>query len=344
LRLHKASAKLCGVGVFACAVSLFAQTIAPSAPGRPAAPPAPQAPANPSNPSTTGATALDKPALEAYLRHLLMWTPGIAVKIGDPTPGPLPGFYAVKVRGSLGDHSQDYTFYVSADGQKIIRGDVLDVKANPFQADLDLLKTDDQPFLGIPGAPVTIVEFSDFQCPYCKQESAIMRTQLPQAYPTDIQIVHLDFPLEAMHPFARSAAILGRCIYRQNNSSFWAWHDWAFAHQGELTPANLRDKALEYAKGDKNLDITALTSCTTSPEARAEVDRTLAIGNALNITATPTMFINGRRLVGALALDELKLVIDHEIEYSKTRKKAADCCSIQLSLPGMGQPAKAPPK
>lgn len=171
-----------------------------------------------------------------------------------------------------------------------------------------------------------------------------MRTQLPQAYPADVQIVHLDFPLEAMHPFARAAAILGRCIYRQNNASFWNWHDWMFAHQSELTADNLHDKALAYTKGDRNLDLTALNACMSSPAARAEVDRTLAIGNALNITATPTMFVNGRRLVGALPLDELKLVIDHEIEYAKTMKKTADCCSIQLSLPGMGQPGKAAPK
>src|SRR5258706_532331 len=84
-----------------------------------------------------------------------------------------------------------------------------------------------------PGALVTVVEFSDFQCPYCKQESGVVRAQLMAAYPKDVQLFFMDYPLEASHPYARGAAILGRCIYRQNNSSFWAYHDWMFEHQSE---------------------------------------------------------------------------------------------------------------
>jgi protein-disulfide isomerase len=145
-----------------------------------------------------------------------------------------------------------------------------------------------------------------------------------------------------MHPFARGAAVLGRCIYTQNNESFWAYHDWIFEHQGDITPENLREKALEYAKTDKHLDLTRLANCAVSPEPRTEVDRTVAIGDALGINATPTIFINGRRMVGTIALDDLKMVVEHEIAYRKAAKKAEECCSIQLSLPGMG-PAPAKP-
>ena len=85
--------------------------------------------------------ALDKPKLEAYLRHLFVWPPPIEMTISDPTPGPMAGFYEIHVRGSQGNASQEETFYVSLDGQKIIRGTVFDLNQNPFKHELDQIKT-----------------------------------------------------------------------------------------------------------------------------------------------------------------------------------------------------------
>jgi protein-disulfide isomerase len=292
----------------------------------------------PQTPAPKPASPLNTAVLEAYVRHLLVWPATVDVTIGDPTPAPIPGFYAVKIRGSLGGKTQEESFYVSADTQNIIRGDVFNVNASPFEADLKILKTDNQPFLGTPGAPVTLIEFADFQCPYCKQEAGVVRNQLMAAFPGQIQLIYMDYPLEPIHPFARGAAIMGRCIYTQNNDSFWAYHDWIFQHQAEITAENLRTMALEYAKTDKNLDTTALTACMTAPEPRAQVDRTIAMGDALKLNATPTFFINGRRLVGTISLDNLKMVVEHEIAWAKT-KSTTDCCSVQLSLPGAGKAA-----
>lgn len=292
-------------------------------------------------------TTFDKPALETYLRHLLMWSPNVEVTIGDPGPSPMPGFYKVNVHGKLGNDSRDETFVISSDSKTIIRGDVLDVTKNPFQADIDLMKTDNQPFVGVPGAPVTIVEFADFQCPYCRQEAGVIRHQLMDAFPGQIQLYFMDYPLAPIHPYARGAAVMGRCIYSQNNGSFWAYHDWIFDHQSEITADNLRDKALEWAKTDKNLDAEKLTACAVSPQPRDEVDRTEAMGDALKITATPTFFINGRRMVGAIGLEDLKMVVAHEIAWVKAHPpaNAADCCSVQLAIPGMAPAGgKAPAK
>jgi protein-disulfide isomerase len=286
------------------------------------------------------APSLDKVGLDAYFRHLLMWPRSVDVTISDPGPAPMAGFYRIMVHGKLGDKSRDEPFYVSADSKTVIRGDILDTTKNPFQADIDLLKTDDQPFLGTPGAPVTIVEFADFQCPYCRQEANVVRKDLMEAFPGQIQLYYMDYPLGPIHPFARGAAVLGRCIYSQNNGSFWGYHDWIFAHQSEITPDNLKDKALEYAKTDPNLDTAKLAACAVAPEPRTQVDRSEAIGDALKLSATPTFFINGRRMVGAIALDDLKTVVAHELAWAKAHAKPSDCCSVQLALPGMA-PADA---
>jgi len=296
---------------FALAVALIAQTAAPPS------------------------SAPDPAGLESYFRHLLMWPANVEVTIGKPIPGPQPGFSRIEVRGTLGGKTQQEAFYISSDGQTVIRGDMFDLKKNPFQAEIDLLKTDNQPFLGMPGAPVTIVEFADFQCPYCKQEASVVRTKLMEMFPNDVQLFFMDYPIEG-HPFARGAAVLGRCIFSQNSASFWGYHDWIFEHQAEITAANLREKAMAFAKGDTHLDLAKLTGCAVAQEPRNEVDRSVAMGDALKIGATPTFFINGRRLVGTIALEDLKMVVEHEIAYAKAQKKATDCCSVQLALPGMG--------
>src|SRR5690349_1138882 len=133
-------------------------------------------------------SALDKPTLEAYVRHLFVWGPQIKVEISDAKPGPLPGTMEVGVRASAGQATQDEVFYISKDGQKMVRGTVFDVKENPFKGDLDKLKTDEAPNFGTPGAPVVLVLFSDFQCPYCKEEAKMLRTNILSAYPKQVRV------------------------------------------------------------------------------------------------------------------------------------------------------------
>src|SRR6266851_2800334 len=204
-------------------------------------------------PADTKKSALDKATLEAYVRHLSVWGPQIKVEIGDPKPSPIPGMLEVNVHASAGPASQDELFYVSKDGQKMMRGIVYDVKENPFKADLDKLKTDLQPSIGTPGAPVVLVLFSDFQCPFCKEEAKVLRTNILSAYPKQVRVYFKDLPLDQIHPWAKPAAIAGRCVFKQTPAAFWDYHDWVYEHQAEITKDNFRDKALEFAKG-KEID------------------------------------------------------------------------------------------
>jgi protein-disulfide isomerase len=279
--------------------------------------------------------ALDKAKLEAYLRHLFVWPPPIQMTIADPKPGPMAGLYEVRVRGSQGEASQEETFYVSADGQKIIRGTVFDFAQNPFKADLDKLKTEYQPSFGTAGAPVVLVEFSDFECPYCREEAKTLRDNLLAAYPKEVRLYYLDFPLESLHPWAREASIAGRCIFHQNASTFWDYHDWIFAHQNEINPQNVKDKIVEFA-GSKGIDGPQLSKCIDSRATDEEINKTKAIGKSVEVNSTPTIFINGRRMVGTVQWADLKRVIDYEIEYQKTAKNAGEDCGCNLQLPTPG--------
>jgi protein-disulfide isomerase len=281
-------------------------------------------------------TAFDKQIFEAYVRHLFVWGPQIKVEVGNPHPGPLVGFSEVGVHASAGQASQDEVFYISKDGKKIIRGSVFDVGQNPFKEDLDKIKTDLQPSMGTPGAPVVLVMFSDFECSFCKEEAKMLRANLLSTYPKQVRAYYMDFPLDAIHPWARAASIAGRCVFQQNPNAFWDFHDWIFDHQGEITADNLKSKVLEFAQG-KEIDSLQLGRCMDNKSTETDVNKTAAIGRSLNILSTPTLFVNGRRMVGRTDWPALRQVIDYEIEYQKTAKNAGeDCgCDLKLQSPGL---------
>jgi protein-disulfide isomerase len=283
-------------------------------------------------PADAKSSALDKATLESYVRHLSVWGPQIKVEISDPKPSPLPGMMEVKVHASAGAASQDEIFYVSKDGQKIVRGIVYDVKENPFKAELDKLKTDLQPNFGTPGAPVVLVLFSDFQCPFCKEEAKVLRTNLLSAYPKQVRLYFKDMPLDQIHPWAKPAAIAGRCVFKENPNAFWDYHDWIYEHQGEITKDNLRDKVLEFAKS-KELDALQLGRCLDTRATEAEVDKSVKEAHELQVISTPTLFVNGRRLPSQVGWPDLRMIIDQEIEYQKTAKNAGEDCGCELKLP-----------
>jgi protein-disulfide isomerase len=280
----------------------------------------------------TKKSALDKATLEAYVRHLSVWGPQIKVEIGDPKPSPLPGMLEVNVHASAGNASQDQVFYVSKDGQKMMLGVVYDVKENPFKPDLDKLKTDLQPSFGTPGASVVLVLFSDFQCPFCKEEAKVLRTNLVSTYPKQVRLYFKDMPLDQIHPWAKPAAIAGRCVFKQNPTAFWDYHDWIYEHQGDITKENLREKVLEFAKG-KEIDALQLGRCMDTRATEAEVNKSVKEAQEVHVMSTPTLFVNGRRLPSQVAWPDLRMIIDTEIEYQKTAKNAGEDCGCELKLP-----------
>jgi protein-disulfide isomerase len=290
-------------------------------------------------------SALDKAALEAYVRHLFVMDKRIAVSVSDPKPSEVPGFLDVTVKASMGAQSQDFAFMISKDGSKIVQGTVFDINSNPFKKDLDKLKTEFEPSMGTPGADVVLVEFSDFECPYCKEEATMLRQNLLSAYPKGVRLYFKTFPIESLHPWAKPAAIASKCVYRQQAPAFWDFHDWVFAHQAEINPENLKDKVLEWAKGQKDLDPLQLGQCMNTKATEAEVDKDLAEGRELQVDRTPTIFVNGRRINSTIDWPNLRSIIDYEFEYQKTAKNAGEnCgCDLQLKLPGMPQDNKTLP-
>jgi protein-disulfide isomerase len=283
-------------------------------------------------------SALDKPTFEAYLRHQFMLPANLKVLIDDPKPSDLPQMLQVNVIVTDGGAmKQPVEFFISKDGTKILQGKVFDVRESPFASEFKSLKTANQPSVGPPSAPVTLVVFSDFQCQYCREEAKTLRSHLEKEYPTQVRMVFKDFPLEQIHPWAKPAAQIGRCYFKLDPNAFWQYHDWIFEQQSTITADNLKSKSLDFGNG--RVDAIQLTQCIDAKIGEKDVEANAADARALQVSSTPTLFINGRRMVGNIPWEQLKPVIDYELDYEKknpTAKKTDEaCCEVKLAIPGV---------
>jgi protein-disulfide isomerase len=283
--------------------------------------------------SAADKTAFDKATLEAYLRHLELWLPAVAVKIDDAKESKeLPGFLDVAVHLTFNGGAVEQHFFLSKDGKKVFRGDVYDVNKSPFQANLDKLDVKGAPSLGPETAPVTVVIFSDFQCPMCKQEADVIHKQITTTFPDKVRVYFRDFPLEQLHNWARPAAIAGRCVYKLNPAAFWDFHDWIYENQNYIGLDNLNSKIQEFATA-KNLDGMMLSRCIENKTTAAEVNASQAIGTALALNATPSIFINGRKLEGAVPWETVQAIIKAELDHqaaAAAAPKDENCCTVPI--------------
>lgn len=161
------------------------------------------------------------------------------------------------------------------------------------------------PLRGAPAAPVMIVEFSDFECPFCKQAHATL-AQVMERYNDKVKLAYRDFPLESIHPQARRAAEAARCANEQRK--FWEYHDILFKESPRLSPDDLKKYAAQVG-----LDAAKFETCLSSETHKAAVQKDMDEGTKLGITGTPAFFINGRPLIGAQPLEAFARVIDDEL-------------------------------
>lgn len=253
--------------------------------------------------------------IEAYLRHLYALGDDVQLTVGPLTATAIPDLMQTTVDLKMGDNKQTATLFVSKDGKYIVRGELSDLTKDPLAETRAKLKTADAPALGPATAPVTLVEFSDFECPVCRQLHDILRNLLPK-YP-QVKVIFKDFPIEQLHPWARTAALAGRCAYRQDPKAFWKVYDMIYDNQDVISAENAWDKMLSFA-GQAALNQDMFKSCMASPEAAAAIEASRQNGIDVEVNSTPTIFVNGRRLVGTDA-QTLQQYIDYEIKEHRSK-------------------------
>ena len=207
------------------------------------------------------------------------------------------------------------TFIASPDLKYVVVGEVVDTTVDPSKAVMAKMNLTGEPFKGAKDAKVTIVEYSDFQCPFCKRGYDTIENQVLKQYDGKVKFYFRNFPLP-FHPWAMPGAIAAECAKAQKPEAYWKLYDAYFQHQAEVNPQNVKEKAQEYLK-DSGIDMAKWGTCYDNKETAAKVNAQHDEGASLGVTGTPAFFINGRMLVGAQPFEQFKNVIDDELAAAK---------------------------
>ena len=255
--------------------------------------------------------------IEAFLRNYFALGPEYKITVSVPKELGNSGLFEIPIDVKSENGGDTIKMYLTKDGRYLLRGELNDLTVDPLAENIAKMKLQGAPVLGDPNAPITIVEYSDFECPVCRGLHDALRGMLPK-YP-QVKVIFKDYPIEQIHPWARTAALAGRCAYQQDPKVFWKLYDLVYDNQDLISAANAYDKMIEYATRS-GLNADTFKACLASSQAAAEVDASIANGTLLEVRSTPTLFINGRRLVGADP-HALQQYIDYEVQQLKSKSK-----------------------
>jgi protein-disulfide isomerase len=206
--------------------------------------------------------------------------------------------------------------YLSPDG-RYLTTTFYDLNSNPSEevsriaSNVQSILMRDEPPQPAGSNRIILVEFIDYQCPYCKRFSG-WYSNLPEALRSQAILVFKNLPL-AQHEWSRIAASCAICVNRQSPSAFYRLAEMFFEKQAEITPANLKSRVSAVLTGANDVDVSQLEACVGSSNAAQTIERDIAVAKQLNVTSTPTLFINGRRVVQVTSEQELEHLLKMEL-------------------------------
>lgn len=246
--------------------------------------------------------------INGFLHETFGYNPQLTWKIVDVKPAEAKGLTQVDVQISSPDGQGAQRFFVTEDGKHAVVGDIIPFGKHPFQAArMTLEKKANGPARGPANAPVMIVEFSDLQCPHCKEANPTIERLLKEE--PNVRFVSQNFPLPS-HNWAEKAAEYADCVGRASNDAYWKFVDGVFAAQEQITADNADDKlkGIADSAGVNGADVAA---CAAKPETQSRVEASVQLGKDLGVNSTPTLFVNGRPVgVASNNYDALKQLVD----------------------------------
>jgi len=250
--------------------------------------------------------AMTKKLVEYYRRKANV-PPSAQVEVKDLKASPIKGAKT----GTLAVGGREVTVTMSDDGKYAIFGDVEDLSVDPFAGVMKKISLKGKPSKGPENAKVVIVEYSDFQCPFCSRGYQTMENQVLKEYGDKVKFVYKNFPLP-MHPWAEPAAVGAECAAQQKPDAFWKLYNYYFSNQRDITKDNIKDKSLEALK-DSGIDAAKFTDCFDNKKTLDVVKAEQSEGSSVGVNGTPAFIINGRLISGAQPYENFKAVIDDEL-------------------------------
>jgi protein-disulfide isomerase len=263
----------------------------------------------PSGPPSEAVRAEIEQRVPEYYKKAFNLSPTVSIKVTDVAAAEVPGMLSATMEMSQGTQTKKYPLVLTRDGRWAIQGQFADITADPFKAVAEKIATKDYPVRGNPNAAVTIVEYSDFQCPFCARAYTTLEEQVLKEYGDKVRVIFKNFPLTSIHPWAETAALASACVRQQSPDGFWKLYDFLFQHQKEITLDNLKEKAQGVVR-DAGLDVGQFDACFDNKTLMDAVKAEMAEATAVGVRSTPTFFINGRKFEGALPYDQFKTALD----------------------------------
>jgi protein-disulfide isomerase len=265
------------------------------------------------------------------------------VSVGKRGPSEIPGYDIVPVTLSNSNHTSTHQFLISKDDKTLIEWEKLDISKDL----MDTINTEGRPERGNKDAKVTIVNYDDFECPFCSRMHQTLFPDLMKTYGSQVKIIYKDYPLVEIHPWAMHAAVDANCLAVQSGDAYWEFADYIHANQKEIN-GEKRDIDQEYGRIDQltrdlgskhKVDSARLDACIKKQDATA-VRASMAEGDKLGVGATPTMFVNGERIDGVVSEAALSSVIDRALKDAGQTPPSTPKAATSVA-PGSGPSGQA---
>jgi protein-disulfide isomerase len=244
----------------------------------------------------------------------------VKVVVGPLRPSEFANYDALTVTISSSNKKQDFEFLLARDHKALVRFTKFDLTGDPYAEIMKKIAVGGRPTRGNINAKVTVVNYDDFECPFCSQMHRVLFPGLLKEYGDRVLFIYKDYPLEEIHPWAVHAAVNANCLGAQNGDAYWDYADYLHANQSAINGEKGRDgqnaelDKLATLQGQKhNLDVAKLQACLKAQDDKA-VRASMHEGDTVGVDATPTMFISGRKLDGAVPADEVRLALDQALK------------------------------
>ena len=255
--------------------------------------------------------------IEHQVRTFYSLPPEVKVTVGAITSASeVPGYDSVSVKLDQEGKQKDYTFLVSKDRNTMLRVTKFDLSKDAFADLMSKIDVSGRPSRGAKGAKVVVVNFDDFECPFCSRMHQTLFPQILQEYGDRVTFIYKDFPLAEIHPWAIHAAVDAGCLAAQNNDAYWDFADYIHANKqaidNERTTAGRLDAVdrMTLLQGQRHsVDLPKLQACVKAQNEDA-VRASMKEADSLGVNATPTLFINGQKIDGAVPIDEVRAALD----------------------------------
>lgn len=245
-------------------------------------------------PASPGAANLPSEAtINEFLKQTFGWDQQLTWKVAQIKPADDPSLTSVTVILNTPQGQQPVHFFVTPNQKLAVVGDLVPFGSDPFAEARQELKAVTGPMHGPQDAPITIVEFGDLQCPACKAAQPNI-TKLMEEEPK-AKLVFQNFPLEQVHKWALLGAKYVDCIGHESNEAVWKFIPTVYEHQGDITEQTAEQALKGYAK-DSGANPDTVAACIAKPETEKHIRDSIALGEKLGVTSTPTFYINGRKI------------------------------------------------